>query len=545
MKKLFSIFSFLLTIISISISYSQIDIDEKDLSEIKGKLYHNNNLFSGNATYYDSNQLIREIVEIKNGLRKGKVRTYYTIKNYNKRNYKDSILIRDIENMRENQKALVNKLLEDTADIFIRKKEFLNDTIGGLEKWARIKLKYEKNSLNGKKYELVQKYLYFDSLHIAKIRVYNEENNKLLYIENEISIEKSKPLLIQKTFEDFHINNEFKDGYYTAFFENGNIKLEGMYLNGKRIGNWKEYSDNGKIENEVNYGETTGTISDSRDGKIYKTVVIGTQTWMAENLNVSKFRNGDPIPEAKTKEEWLKAGEKKQPAWCYLDNDSLNGNYCGKLFNWFACNDPRGLAPEGWHIPHFNEWRKLEDFLGTPFEDNWTTYYGDVGIKLKSKTIKEINITYEDVEGYYREEKKWIQCTNCSYWTENQRKYNPCSFCKNKKGRYEINSKYIPKTKQKNETTFLKGFDGSNESGFSGLPCGERWWNGKFDEEDLKYFTGYNYSDRHDGTWWSYSGSKLEGNSWEDTFSLSSHQKYLSNYPNSKSSGYSIRCIKD
>jgi uncharacterized protein (TIGR02145 family) len=60
-----------------------------------------------------------------------------------------------------------------------------------------------------------------------------------------------------------------------------------------------------------------GKFIDKRDGQTYKTVVIGSQTWMAENLNVSTFRNGEVIPEAKTAEEWKRAGENKQPAWCY------------------------------------------------------------------------------------------------------------------------------------------------------------------------------------------------------------------------------------
>jgi uncharacterized protein (TIGR02145 family) len=83
----------------------------------------------------------------------------------------------------------------------------------------------------------------------------------------------------------------------------------------------------------VSIAQQTGTITDARDGKTYKTVVIGTQTWMAENLNVSTFRNGDPIPEAKSNEEWIAAGENKQPAWCYYNNDADNGRIYGKLYN--------------------------------------------------------------------------------------------------------------------------------------------------------------------------------------------------------------------
>ena len=107
-----------------------------------------------------------------------------------------------------------------------------------------------------------------------------------------------------------------------------------------------------------------GLLTDSRDGKLYKTVVIGNQTWMAENLNVATFRNGDPIPEAKTDEEWDRAGKFKQPAWCYYNNDPKNGAIYGKLYNWYAVNDPRGLAPNGYKVASDNDFRILIDFLG-------------------------------------------------------------------------------------------------------------------------------------------------------------------------------------
>ena len=95
-----------------------------------------------------------------------------------------------------------------------------------------------------------------------------------------------------------------------------------------------------------------------------QTVTIGKQVWMTKNLDVSTFRNGDPIPEAKTNEAWKAAGENKQPAWCYYDNDPKNGTKYGKLYNWYAVNDPRGLAPAGYHIPTDAEWTVLTDYLG-------------------------------------------------------------------------------------------------------------------------------------------------------------------------------------
>ena len=97
---------------------------------------------------------------------------------------------------------------------------------------------------------------------------------------------------------------------------------------------------------------------------IAQTITIGSQVWMTKNLDVSTFRNGDPIPQAKTEEEWYMAKELKRPAWCYYDNDPKNGAIYGKLYNWFAVNDPRGLAPNGFHIPSDAEWTILTDYLG-------------------------------------------------------------------------------------------------------------------------------------------------------------------------------------
>ncbi|MEI7470608.1 MAG: fibrobacter succinogenes major paralogous domain-containing protein [Chitinophagaceae bacterium] len=95
-----------------------------------------------------------------------------------------------------------------------------------------------------------------------------------------------------------------------------------------------------------------------------QSVIIGEQVWMTQNLNVDKFRNGDPIPNAKTDEEWLNAGNNKQAAWCYYENKRSNGSIYGKLYNWYAVNDPRGLAPDGWHVADNSDWAMLTNYLG-------------------------------------------------------------------------------------------------------------------------------------------------------------------------------------
>lgn len=90
-------------------------------------------------------------------------------------------------------------------------------------------------------------------------------------------------------------------------------------------------------------------------------VVIGTQTWMGCNLDVDTYRNGDPIPEVRLNNDWfgLSTG-----AWCHYDHVTANGVIYGKLYNWYAVNDPRGLGPVGYHVPTVEEFNTLQDYLG-------------------------------------------------------------------------------------------------------------------------------------------------------------------------------------
>jgi len=111
---------------------------------------------------------------------------------------------------------------------------------------------------------------------------------------------------------------------------------------------------------DSNNNTNTTTVSDI-DGNVYQTVTICNKTWTKSNLNVSHYRNGDLIPQVTNTAEWdnLTTG-----AWCYYRNNNANGAIYGKLYNWYAVNDPRGLAPEGWHIPSQVEWTSIINCLG-------------------------------------------------------------------------------------------------------------------------------------------------------------------------------------
>jgi uncharacterized protein (TIGR02145 family) len=112
---------------------------------------------------------------------------------------------------------------------------------------------------------------------------------------------------------------------------------------------------------EVRNSSAWAGLSTSASTAVFlPTIVIGTQQWQAKNLDVAFYRNGDPIPQVTDATAWaaLTTG-----AWCYYNNDSTLGNKYGKLYNWYAVNDPRGLAPQGWHIPSDDEWTALETTL--------------------------------------------------------------------------------------------------------------------------------------------------------------------------------------
>ena len=96
------------------------------------------------------------------------------------------------------------------------------------------------------------------------------------------------------------------------------------------------------------------------DGHVYKTITIGKQVWMAENLQVTRYRNGEAIPNITDTAAWSASAS---GAYCNYNNDTGNVAGYGRLYNWHAINDKRKLAPEGWHIPTDEEIATLVSLL--------------------------------------------------------------------------------------------------------------------------------------------------------------------------------------
>jgi uncharacterized protein (TIGR02145 family) len=215
-------------------------------------------------------------------------------------------------------------------------------------------------------------------------------------------------------------SGDFYDGGWDNDLRNGNGVYSGP--NGTYHGIWKDGVKSGKGKfvwpNGENYdggwmndqmsGSGTYTYLDDvyfegewKNGKLVKSsgnkidgfdcIVIGTQIWMPKNLDVETFRNGDRIPQVTSDEEWEKYGKLGEPAWCYYENKKFYGDSYGKLYNWYAVTDSRGLAPEGWVVPRDTDWKKLIDYLG-----------GDsvAGNKLKSTSGWEPNENGNDESGF-------------------------------------------------------------------------------------------------------------------------------------------------
>ena len=119
---------------------------------------------------------------------------------------------------------------------------------------------------------------------------------------------------------------------------------------------------NGRTTAVFNPDKTYGKMSDI-DGNIYKTIVIGEQTWMAENLRVTHYKNGTAIPNITDNEEW---GALTTGAYCnYNNTEDLDtiATY-GRLYNWYAVADYQQLAPKGWRVPTIADWLELIEYLG-------------------------------------------------------------------------------------------------------------------------------------------------------------------------------------
>jgi uncharacterized protein (TIGR02145 family) len=119
-------------------------------------------------------------------------------------------------------------------------------------------------------------------------------------------------------------------------------------------------ADIDSITFEVSNDTTTGTVTDI-DGNVYQTIKIGDQWWMAENLKVTHYRNGDAIPNVTDNSEWagLSTG-----AYCAYNKDNGNISTYGLLYNWYSVDASRNIAPAGWHVPTDIEWQTLVDYLG-------------------------------------------------------------------------------------------------------------------------------------------------------------------------------------
>lgn len=217
-------------------------------------------------------------------------------------------------------------------------------------------------------------------------------------------------------------------------------------------------------------------------------VKIGSNYWMKKNLDVSTFRNGDIIPHARTKEEWELANENKQPAWCYYDHNPANNLKYGKLYNGFAVEDPRGLAPAGYHIPTHSEWKSLLEYHSYDME------------KLRNESGWN-DYTYE------------AYCDNCINWHSSYRSQVPCHVCKNNR-----------------TVRASRSGNGSNLAGFSALPGGYCYSSGRFD--DLGY-TGY---------WWC---SDTQNERRISIRINRSPDKIFQGSYEQMDYGLSVRCVKD
>ena len=194
------------------------------------------------------------------------------------------------------------------------------------------------------------------------VKVYNEFNKKGFDVLG-VSLDRSKDVWI-KAINDDKLNwTQVSDLNYFSSAAAKLYDVSGIPANFllDEKGTIIAMNLRGEIlYNRVKAILSTETVTDI-DGNIYKTVKIGTQVWMTEDLKTTKYQNGDPVPNVTDSTEWkeLTAG-----AYCNYDNDVNIAKTYGRFYNWYAVNDPRNIAPKGWHVPTDAELKILVTYLG-------------------------------------------------------------------------------------------------------------------------------------------------------------------------------------
>jgi uncharacterized protein (TIGR02145 family) len=148
-----------------------------------------------------------------------------------------------------------------------------------------------------------------------------------------------------------------------------------IYFNGTKATIYTSWNDTIiklKVPNGAKSGMVWVKTNDDKSNEVYFKIIINVDPkrcaikWMSKNLDVDHYLNGDSIPEVRDNNKWLNL---KTGAWCYFNNNPEFGAIFGKLYNWYAVNDPRGLAPKGWHVATDEDWKELEMCLGMSQEE--------------------------------------------------------------------------------------------------------------------------------------------------------------------------------
>lgn len=183
------------------------------------------------------------------------------------------------------------------------------------------------------------------------------------------------------TLEDNKTTDGAGDGYFSSTLfglKSGKTYYVRAYATNKAGTGYGNEINFKTAPPKINFSDwiSYGNITD-QEGNIYRTVKIGEQTWMAENLKATHYQDGSAIPNVTDLDAWIIFTD---GAYCFTDNDTLNKNVYGTLYNYYAVADQRKICPAGWHVPSDAEWTVLENFLG--------------GSTVAGMKMKEVGLTH-------------------------------------------------------------------------------------------------------------------------------------------------------